>query len=170
MSCKEYTEWLALYVLDELAVPEKRKVEEHLESCDACQALLAQLRAAVEMLSRNPQESLSDTEKSGIEREVLWKLASRVPRPRAQRKWVFRWTVRVAAAFLIFVLGYQAHTITGGNQNLSQTPATIQQLRQATDHRQGLASSLRFSKEGLTLIAKGRKSLSEMTAQQMTTR
>lgn len=165
MSCKKYIEWLALYAIDELTPPDKAELEKHLGSCDACRVELEHLRATVKTLSYDTQKSLSEVEKSSIEREVYRKLSSRIHRRETSRRPIIRLVIQVAAALVIFVSGYGARAIINGDRSRDQAPATMEQIRQATDYHQMYASAMRFSEEGLTLIAKGKKSLSEVTVQ-----
>jgi anti-sigma factor RsiW len=57
------------YADGELALPEQRRVDEHLGICPACRRLLANLRATVEALGRlatsSPPSSAEDVETVG---------------------------------------------------------------------------------------------------------
>lgn len=162
MSCKEYAERLAHYAIDGLAPPDKAALEKHLESCDACRVELAQLQAMVKILSYDAHEPLTEIEKLNIEREVFRKLSSQIHRQKTKSKRIIRLTVQIAAAIVIFVMGYRAKAIINNDNRQGRTLTTMEQIRQVTDHSQIYASTLRFSKEGLTLIAKGKKSLSDV--------
>ncbi|MGQ0761946.1 MAG: anti-sigma factor [Acidobacteriota bacterium] len=51
MEHQEYEELLTLYALDALEAPDRRKLEEHLESCSVCRTELAELRDAAGLLA-----------------------------------------------------------------------------------------------------------------------
>jgi len=46
MEHREYEELLTLYALDALDAPDRRTLEEHLESCSVCRAELGEMRDA----------------------------------------------------------------------------------------------------------------------------
>lgn len=48
---QEYEELLSLYALDALDAPDRRKLEEHLESCSLCRAELTEMREAAGLLA-----------------------------------------------------------------------------------------------------------------------
>lgn len=51
MAHQEYEELLTLYALDALDAPDRRQLEEHLESCSDCRAELAEMRDAAGLLA-----------------------------------------------------------------------------------------------------------------------
>ena len=49
MTCRELTDFLADYLSDELAAPQRDAFERHLAACSACRRYLASYRATIEM-------------------------------------------------------------------------------------------------------------------------
>ncbi len=170
MSCKKYTEWLAHYAIDGLAPRHKAELEKHLEWCEACRLDLAQLQSTVKVLWHRAHEPLTELEKSTMEREVFRILSSQIHHRKTKSKRTIRLMVQIAAAIVIFVMGYRVKAIVNNDNREDQTLTTVEQIRQVTDYSQIYASTMRFSKEGLTLIAKGKKSLSDVVVQEQSTR
>jgi anti-sigma factor RsiW len=166
MSCKEYTEWLAYYAIDGLAPQDKAELEKHLKSCDECRVELAQLLATVKILSYDVHKPLTEVEKLNIEREVFRKLSSQIHHRETKGKRIIRLMVQIAAAIIIFIMGYYMQAVINDDTGEGQMLTTVEQIRQVTDYSQICASTMRFSKEGLTLIAKGKKSLSDVIVQE----
>lgn len=102
-----FADWDAAYVLGALSPSDRRLFEEHLESCDACRASLAQLAPTIGLLSRVAPERAQSMLANPVEedgpdaatRERLLALGALDAR-RRRRAW---WAGGIAAAAVVIV-------------------------------------------------------------------
>jgi anti-sigma factor RsiW len=59
LTCRELVELVTDYLEDRLSVPARASFEEHLASCNGCQAYVEQMRLTLRALGRLPEEQLS---------------------------------------------------------------------------------------------------------------
>ena len=59
MTCRELTELVTDYLEGSLRAAEAERFEEHLATCDGCQAYLEQMRVTLRALGRIPEETIS---------------------------------------------------------------------------------------------------------------
>ncbi len=159
MSCKEYHEMLALYALDELEPERIEEFEKHLAECEKCRDDLETYRQIMTDLSPAEDPGLNDLEKLRLENRVLRDLSQAVGdgthggRGRASSPiW------RVAAAVVIFLLGFGFNTILSNRGTHVSDPLIIESPS-AVDYEYAQLRSSRFSARGLKVIAHGKSAL-----------
>jgi hypothetical protein len=120
---------------------------------------LARLQVVAGGLSSDSHEPLSEVEKLGIERKVFQQLSQQARRRYASDNRFVRSMIQVAAAVVIFVTGYGVKSIV--NRESDPMPEIIDRIELRSDYSRMHASTMRFSKEGLKLITKGKRSWEE---------
>jgi anti-sigma factor RsiW len=166
MNCDLYKDSLPLYASGDLGPPESERLAQHLDVCPTCRAEYEKLTEIVAVLAPTDSERLTDSEKLRMENEVYRRLAQKANRNHQQRKTsvAARVILRVAAALLLFILGYSTRSLVSG---LYEGPhATARVLRtsgSSAQYEQALASGLRFSSHGLKAIAGDRTAMSSQS-------
>jgi anti-sigma factor RsiW len=158
MKCNECRALLPVLALGELPDEQRGDVEDHLKICASCQAEMEQIQGICRGLEEDAQgDSLSEVERLRIESAVYKRLAASESAYRLRHNRLLTVLTRVAAAIILFALGFTVHSfITDHTQ-----PETIRHVQQAnpslTEYEYGVSSSMRFSAAGLKVIAQGRK-------------
>jgi len=121
MNCRKIKDLLSAYIDGQLNGAERRRVEQHLASCDDCSEELAMLRAAVAMVADLPEQELPDGFRAGLRARLATAQAASTARAaeerapvsygwfdrtrRAMRRPVWRGAMATAASLLlVFVL------------------------------------------------------------------
>lgn len=115
MICERIREELEAYALGLLEPTEEQQVEQHIEDCPECMALLADYREVVttlpEMSAQDPPAALKETLMGRIaaeEERPIKRVEQRAPGQKSTRQrssfWARRWPVLVGAALLIVFL------------------------------------------------------------------
>jgi len=162
MNCGKHKDRIPLLILGDLEPAEREELEKHLQDCAMCRAELGKIREVARMLTPSDSEDLTDLEKLRLENQIYRKLALEATRDRGSEKriWSTRMFVRVAAAVAIFFLGYGAGPlVTMLGEGEQPTAQVAEAPFDMTKYRQVVASGLRFSPEGLRIIARGRSAL-----------
>jgi len=166
MNCDIYKDSLPLYASGDLGPEESEKLAQHLDVCPTCRAEYEKLSEIVAVLAPTDSERLTDLEKLRMESEVYRRLAEKASGNHLQRKRsvAARVILRVAAALLLFILGYSTRSFVS---ELYEGPhATTRVLRpsgSSAQYQQALASGLRFSSQGLKAIAGDRTAFSSQS-------
>ena len=166
MNCDPYKDSLPLYASGDLGPEESEKLAQHLDVCPTCRAEYEKLSEIVAALAPTDSERLTDLEKLRLENEVYIRLARKASETHLRRKKsvTARVVLRVAAAFLLFILGYSARSFVS---ELHEGPhASARVLRpsgSSAQYEQALASGLRFSSQGLKAIAGDRTTFSSQS-------
>ena len=162
MNCERYKDMLPLYVSGDLTPKESEQIKKHLDTCADCQTEFKGLSEIAAMLAPTNSDSLSDIEKLRLENQIYHRLAEST----SKNLWArtgFRPAgvlLRIAAVFAIFFLGYGARPLISGSGEGYQPTARVTEMSlDLTKYRQAPASMLRFSAEGLRVIARGRSAL-----------
>ena len=162
MNCPEYKDKISLLALGELPAGEKDDVEAHLEQCPDCRAEYESFLSVVGMYAVSRDDDLVPMEKLQLENDILRRLIE--TRNKAQRS--FRLTgpwpaiTRLAAALLIFFAGFAAQYFLGDLGRPRQANVTEKSKIAATAPlNRAIASGMRFSSQGLKVIAHGRAAI-----------
>ncbi|MCK4606693.1 MAG: zf-HC2 domain-containing protein [candidate division Zixibacteria bacterium] len=160
MNCKRYKDALPMYAAGDLDSSERDKLEGHLKVCPDCRAELEKLSDVVTMLSPTGSDSLTDIEKLRLENAVYRRLAAKSSGANKTHG-ITGLIIRVAAVLVIFFSGYGAQTLISGPDKDQQTmPGVFEaSLGMMSRQRPVIASGLRFSPEGLKIIARGKSAL-----------
>lgn len=156
MNCDLYKDTLPLYASGDLGPKESEKLAQHLEVCPTCRAEYEKLSEIVAVLAPTDSERLTDLEKLRLENEVYRQLARKANRNHQQRKRsvAARVILPVAAAFLLFILGYSTRSLVSElHEGPHATARVIRPSGSSAQYQQALASGLRFSSQGLKAIA-----------------
>lgn len=118
MAHQEYEELLTLYALDALDAPDRRQLEEHLESCSDCRAELAEMRDAAGLLAHAstaaaPRAEVRERILNQVRSEARGRQASAEPsasviefRPRVSSSpWPNLLRLAAAIAFIALLVG-----------------------------------------------------------------
>jgi len=162
VSCRQYTDKLALLATGDLEPAEKRELEQHLKECSACRAELEELRVVVAMFEPGGADGLTEIERLRLENEIYRKLAARPPTGLSTQKAsrVISTLVRIAAAIAIFALGYAAHPLfTAPGRPEASVAQLVESRGSIPENWQASASGLRLSPNGLRAIARGTTAL-----------
>jgi anti-sigma factor RsiW len=159
MICNECRDLLPALALGELPDNLQRDAEMHLTSCPSCQAEFRRLQSLCRLMDDDAaSDSLSELEKLRLESALYRQLADEKQNTYHLRGRLAVTLTRLAAAIMLFVLGYAAHSLIAGNGR----PGTIMNAGPASPalavYDADLSGGLRFSAVGLKLIAQGRKS------------
>ena len=124
----QYRDWDAAYVLGALSAEDRRTFEEHLRTCDACRAAVAELAGMPGLLRMVPaQEALSGVDElAGGEVVQLAALAHSARRVRRRRI-----VALVGAAAVLLVVGGLAGAYLA--PSTPQAPTAVQTPNQTTD-------------------------------------
>ncbi|WP_299838320.1 HEAT repeat domain-containing protein [uncultured Tenacibaculum sp.] len=107
MKCKEIQDKLMAYVMHEVSDTERNLIEEHIESCDACQLELKNTQLLIEALGEVKEEQPGITIKHRFEtalQEEIKLEKSKVVRLETKQEW--KSYLRVAASVVILISGY----------------------------------------------------------------
>jgi anti-sigma factor RsiW len=105
------TEWLAAYYDGELHGTRQQQVEEHLESCPACQAELEELHKLSILLQEAPLPE-SQLSAQRFQAQVMLRLPPAVQRPGWQRAVKAGWQLAPLSAVAIWAAGQAAWLLT----------------------------------------------------------
>jgi len=103
MNCKEFEEFVILYLYDELSDQAKREIEVHVNACSTCRKLFVENKRLLKML---------DTAEDNFppEWDLYWSnINQRVGRVIAKQRYkkpVFKWGTAMAASVLLLVIGF----------------------------------------------------------------
>ncbi len=159
MNCKRYKDALPLYATGDLDSSIREKLEEHLKVCPDCRAELEKLSDVVAMLSPTGSDSLTDIEKLRLENAVYRRLVAKSSGAYKSQR-VTGLIIRVAAVLVIFFSGYGVQSLVSGLDKDQQTmPGVFEASLSMSRQRQAIASRMRFSPEGLKVIARGQSAL-----------
>ncbi len=159
MSCKRYKDALPLYVTGDLDPDEHSKLDEHLKVCPRCRTEFEKFSDVVAMLSPTGSDNLTDLEKLRLENAVYRRLAAESSGTR-RTPGIIGIIIRVAAVLVIFFSGYGAQSLVSELDQDQQTlPGVIEASVGMMRQRPAIASRLRFSAEGLKVIARGKSAL-----------
>lgn len=128
MSCKKHREQIILYLYGELAGPEQRELEQHLQECSSCARDLDYTR---EVFSLIDHAESADIPEAGWDR--CWSgISTGIQHPGKVRKprwtWGPHWVPAAAAVLLVFALGIFLGRFWPGSQ-----PAPDQAAAQGPD-------------------------------------
>ena len=166
MNCDQYRDSLPLYVSGDLGPEESEKLAQHLDVCPACRAEYEKLSEIVAALSPTDSERLTDLEKLRMENEVYRRLSQKASRNylRGKRPVAARAVLQIAAAFLLFILGYSARSFVSELYEGPRASARVlHSSRSSAQYEQALESGLRFSSQGLKAIAGDRTAISSQS-------
>ncbi len=157
MNCIEYRSLLPALVLGELSEDQRKQLEEHLEGCSSCRAELEQIQNIYACLDEDARaDRLTEVEKLRLESAIYRQLAATAKsRPAPSR--VFTLLTRLAAAILLFVLGYTVHSFIADREQSGAVRHIEQVNPSLAQYDLNLTGSMRFSAAGLKAIAEGRK-------------
>ena len=160
MNCRKYQDKLALLALGDLPRAERETLEAHIKDCPACRSEYESLCEVVSLYSPQPEDKLTAIDKLTLENNVLHQLLKdRQSRKMRARPRTLTYLLRLAAAILIFFAGYAAPAFM--TQTISPRQATIGVGEKilAGQQNRALVSGLRFSADGLKVIARGKSAL-----------
>jgi len=139
MNCERIEKQLEAYALGILEPAEEQQVEQHIESCPECLALLSDYQEVVATLPELSAQQLPETLKESLMRRIESEEAvapkparqpTPIQTPRQQRSpfWTRRWPVLAGAALLIvFLVWIGRLTLSGGPDTDGELSAIAQQ-------------------------------------------
>lgn len=166
MNCDSYKDTLPLFASGDLGPKESENLAQHLDACPTCRAEYEKLTEIVAALAPTDSERLTDLEKLRLENEVYRRFARKANRNHQQRKRsvAARVILPVAAAFLLFILGYSTRSFVSELYEGPHASApALSSPRSVAVYQQALASGLRFSSQGLKAIAGDRTAFSRQS-------
>ncbi|HOD65960.1 MAG TPA: zf-HC2 domain-containing protein [candidate division Zixibacteria bacterium] len=161
MTCRECRDLLPALVLGEVSESDRPAVMNHLAACAACRSEFECLQSICSALTSDGEGGLSELERLRLENTVWRRLAT--PESAASGGGRFaRYALRVAAALVLFGLGYFVRPHLGGAPAPAQPVASdrLEATLAALDRRE-LTRDMRFSATGFKVIAHGRKAVIE---------
>lgn len=154
MSCDKYKEQLSLYILDDLTINEKSDIENHLDSCDACQKEVEEYRDLIIELTEVDVNRISEKESIHIKNSVYKSILQSAVHPKPSRN-MLTYVIQTAAAIIIFLSGY----FVSGYYSDSFQPANRYTINQNESELADSFKTYKNSKIGLKIIAKGKNAV-----------
>ncbi|MEW6411314.1 MAG: zf-HC2 domain-containing protein [Candidatus Zixiibacteriota bacterium] len=162
MNCGKYEEELALYAMGELNCGKAEELRLHMEGCESCRDTVREYENMMTAFTRSKESDLTEIEKLRLENSVFRHVAARfVLRSKGGRSRLVPYLLRVAAALVVFLFGYGvSHVFDSSNRPVPVTSLQMMSGLTEGEYRYTTATSqLRFSAEGLKLIARGQSAL-----------
>ena len=155
MNCKYVLDNIPLYILDELTPEEIKYLKNHLKTCPACQAEFESYGDVMEMITNDSCKTLSEVEKLKLENSI-YKIYLSQSKNRTSHKNMFGYSLKAAAVIVIFFIGYFSSTITADLVQEQSRIAYYQNKMNKTEIYRAQSSMLRFTSDGLKIIAHGK--------------
>jgi hypothetical protein len=123
MSCKKHREQIILNLYGELAEPEQRELEQHVQDCPSCARDMEYTREVFGLIDRAETDDIPE---AGWER--CWSQINsgiQSPAPSRKSRWTFgpRWVPVAAAVLLVFALGIFLGRFWPGSQSMPEQAA-----------------------------------------------
>ena len=160
MRCEQYFEMLPLYVSGDLTGDERAGLKQHLSECVRCRAERDRLSEVARMLAPSANDRLSELEKLRMENDILKRLVSGDKTESAPRRSsATSLIIRIAVAAAIFIIGFSVRPLVPVSDQAP--PVASATLTDLAKYSSDFNAGMRFSKQGLRLIARGKSGLTD---------
>jgi len=153
MNCEKYAELMALVALGEASEMERDEVMRHVETCERCRSEYDELTGIAGALAADPTEELTEVEQLKLENRVLRRVRTRL---RDGNQWQV--VMRIAAAVILFGLGYATNLVIGHSAEGTQPlPMAVERALTREEMLRAVGPGVRFSAVGLRAITLGKQ-------------